>query len=110
MKTAVVVECGAPEHRTVRHHAARHVLRFDVVTRRARARLSSHTHITRIYKTHKLPTLTREQRVGPLRIRARVLAIATPLTRIQRLHMRFLFCARDGIPTVARGTTQPNRI
>src|SRR5215212_8524324 len=109
MKTAVVVERGAPEHRAVRHHAARHVFGFQFVTR-TRTRLSHHTQIARIDKPHKLPTLARQKRVRSFRIRARVLAIPSPLTRKHRPHMRFLLQARNRIPTMTRRTTQPNGI
>src|SRR5215217_4995934 len=106
METAIVIECGAPEHRAVRHHAACDVLRLHVVTRGARTRFPNDTQVAGIDETNKLPTLAREQRVGPFRIRT----TAAPLARIQRPDVRLVFGARDGIASVTRSTTQPNRI
>src|SRR5215217_3527406 len=109
METAVVVEGGAPEHRAVRHHAARHVLRFDLVTSGPGARPSDHAQISRIDEPYKLPTLAREQRVRSFRISAAVFSVAPPLTRKHRPHMRLLLDARNRISTMTSGTTQPNR-
>src|SRR6185503_21241296 len=84
--------------------------RLDVVTRRARARLSNHAQIAWVYEPHKLPTLARQQCVRTFRIRARVFPLATPLTREHRLHVRFILHARNRISTVTRRTTQTNGI
>ena len=86
------------------------ILRFDVVTSRTRARLSHDAQITRINETNKLPTLTRKERVGPLRIRTSVFSITSPLARKHRPHMRLLFNFRRRIPAMTRRTTQPHRI
>ncbi len=59
MEAAVVVKRSAPKHRAMRHHAARDVLRFDIVTRRARTRFRHNAQIAGIDEANKLPTLTR---------------------------------------------------
>src|SRR5215208_7237681 len=110
MKTAVVVKRRTPEHRAVRHHAARHVLRLNVVTGRTRASFRDDAQIAGIDKPHKLPTLSRQECVGPFRIRATVFPRTSPLAWEHRLHMRILFDARNGIAAVTRSTTQPHRI
>src|SRR5215210_5082944 len=110
MKTAVVVKRRTPEHRAVRHHAARHVLRLNIVTSRTRASFRDDAQIAGIDKPDKLPTLARQECVGPFRIRATVLPRTSPLAWEHRLHMRVLFDARNGIAAVTRSTTQPHRI
>src|SRR5262249_34059541 len=56
-ETAVVIERGAPEHRAVRHHAARDVLRLRFMTPGGRARFPNYTQISRVHEAHKFPTL-----------------------------------------------------
>src|SRR6185369_10627483 len=94
----------------MRHHAARHILRLHIMTRRSRARLPYHTQITRINEPHKLPTLTRQQRVRSFRIRTTVFPVTPPIAWKQRLHMRLFFDLRSRIPPMTRRTTQPDRI
>src|SRR5215831_6079971 len=93
METAVVVQCSAPEHRAVRHHAAGDVFGFELVTRPATAGPGDDTQITRIDKTHVLPTFTRQKGVGPFRICPGRATVAQPFIGKARLYMSVAFDA-----------------
>src|SRR6185503_7662326 len=84
METAVVVKRRAPEHRAMRHHAARYVARFDFMT--TAARLRGDAQIARVEEPHKLPTLE-----VPKLVR---------ITRKLSLNVGFLFKLRSRITAV----------
>src|SRR4030095_8463232 len=116
MKTAVVVERGAPKHCSMSHHATWHVLRFNFMTCTAGTRLTNNPQVTRINKANKLPTLASQQRVSSFRISAGVLAVALPLAWIRWSHVgqffyslnltRFVTCfPGDRVATVTRCAT-----
>ena len=105
--SAVVIQRGSPQHRTVSHHTARCFLILVGVT--LAAGLADNAEISRVYEPHKLAALSCDQRVCPFRIAARTIAVTltSPFFRKFRLHVSSILSRRGRITAVTRRAGQP---
>src|SRR6266536_2967663 len=100
-KAPVVIESSAPKHSAMRHHAAAHILCFDIVAPGSGAGFRSNSEIARVDETDKLPTLSSEQGGGPFRVCAAVFTVALPLVREEWAYVRKLLESFDVLGVVA---------
>ena len=103
-KTAVVVQCRAPKHGAVRHHASTDRVGFAGVTFRRAASLRRYPQVAGIKEADELETLARQQRTGAFRNAK--LAIMHPRAGKARANVGLFFCCRRGIAAVTCRTSE----